>query len=304
MPTTWIQNQKAQLFQCDLLPHTERPNCPKFEDYYPGEQFVDVVGVSFYNRWKANSNRLRLTPQEILYEKRRNTFERLKKLWKPVMIDEVWTSSIWYEGGYSSTKTRNAFLKADFSKKEEWLSQLKTFLQEHQEILGVSYFNIDYTNGYQYNSFGEGDWAIIDLNHWRFFNGFFSLCFSGESDMTKLMSLFTVKQEFSKITEQEKNKEKSEYKEENIECDECFSDQEDILTPKEDNGWEGIELDGKKCFPPRELEDTILVIDQMVSKKYPQTKEKNNFYQIIKNISFGEEMFDKSIQYLADFYED
>jgi hypothetical protein len=54
--------------------------------------------------------------------------------------------------------------------------------------------------------------------------------------MTKLMSLFTVKQEFSKITEQEKNKEKSEYKEENIECDECFSDQEDILTPKEDNG--------------------------------------------------------------------
>jgi hypothetical protein len=42
----------------------------------------------------------------------------------------------------------------------------------------------------------------------------------------------------------------------------------------------------------------------MVSKKYPKTKEKNNFYQIIKNISFGEEMFDKSIQYLADFYED
>ncbi|MBQ7074097.1 hypothetical protein IJM86_03385 [bacterium] len=53
--------------------------------------------------------------------------------------------------------------------------QLQQFVQKNPEIMGVSYFNIDYTNGYQYDSFGEGDWAIVDLDHSRFFNGFFSL---------------------------------------------------------------------------------------------------------------------------------
>ncbi|MDR0282302.1 MAG: hypothetical protein LBI53_03080 [Candidatus Peribacteria bacterium] len=28
----------------------ERNDCPKFEDYYPGNQYVDIVGFTFYNR--------------------------------------------------------------------------------------------------------------------------------------------------------------------------------------------------------------------------------------------------------------
>ena len=28
----------------------EWTDCPRFEDYYPGNQYVDIVGFTFYNR--------------------------------------------------------------------------------------------------------------------------------------------------------------------------------------------------------------------------------------------------------------
>ena len=264
MPTKWIPSQKAQLFQCDLIPHAERINCPKFEDYYPGDQYVDLIGFSFYNRWKANSNRLRLSPEQILYEKRRNTFERLKKLWKPLIIDEVGTSSIRYNEPYSKEQTKTTFFQADFTKKEEWLLQLQQFVQKNPEIMGVSYFNIDYTNGYQYDSFGEGDWAIVDLDHSRFFNGFFSLLWWGETDISKLFSFFTVDQEWLIQKQQEKETEKSDYIEEGLLFHDNTNSKEFV------EGEEKNEFDELQINPPQDLSETVLLIDQMVSKKYPQ----------------------------------
>jgi hypothetical protein len=41
---------------------------------------VDVVGFTFYNRGKATSNRQRLTPEEILFDKEWQTYERLTAL--------------------------------------------------------------------------------------------------------------------------------------------------------------------------------------------------------------------------------
>lgn len=42
-------HQKAVLYYCKPA-EKKRLNCPTFEDYYPGNEYVDIMGMSFYNR--------------------------------------------------------------------------------------------------------------------------------------------------------------------------------------------------------------------------------------------------------------
>lgn len=42
-------NQKSVLFYCKMSDKA-RLGCPTFEDYYPGPDYVDIMGMSFYNR--------------------------------------------------------------------------------------------------------------------------------------------------------------------------------------------------------------------------------------------------------------
>jgi hypothetical protein len=53
---------------------------------------------------------------------------------------------VWYEGPYKSTTSRNEYLNTTF-RKEQWLSELGVFLQQHPEIVIAIYFNVDYTYG-------------------------------------------------------------------------------------------------------------------------------------------------------------
>lgn len=109
MPTSEKPSQQAKLVQCkalepfqkkiNLLKKKKKPtaeekdslkkyeqqlkilkSCFRFEDYYPGNEFVDLVGVTFYNWGKATSNRQWLSPESILNDPERATLERLKKL--------------------------------------------------------------------------------------------------------------------------------------------------------------------------------------------------------------------------------
>ena len=77
-------------------------SCPRFEEYFPGEKYVDVVGVTFYNWGKATSGRLRKSPSQILNDPEWQTLDRLKKLGKPLIIDEVGTTAVWYPEAYSA----------------------------------------------------------------------------------------------------------------------------------------------------------------------------------------------------------
>jgi hypothetical protein len=164
MPTKGKPSQTASLYECKpVKPTTKtaatsgtkaeepttkstRKGCPRFEDYYPGDAYVDIVGFTFYNRGKATSNRLRLTPKEILFDKEWQTYERIKALGKPIVIDEVGTTTVWYGEKYSAEKSRTAYIN-DTEKKEIWLGQLQSFLVAHPEILATVYFNVDYTYG-------------------------------------------------------------------------------------------------------------------------------------------------------------
>jgi len=285
MPTKGFPNQNAVLFQCNQNKHPTWEHCPVFEDYYPGDDYVDVVWVSFYNWGKANSNRLRLSPQEILYDKNRNTFERLKKFQKPIMIDEVGTSSIWYNGAYSPQKTRDFYQAGDFSKKEEWLEQLKTFLVEHPEIWGVSYFNIDYTNGYLYNAFWEWDWAIVDFPHNRLFQGFFSLLGASNLDKTQIFSLFQTENQF---------------------FNQWWNSSFDTTIPfqKEENSEDSFQ-EAKEVHEPSnfEIDTTVSLFEQLIKSTATNNHEEIQMYQDLQNISFDDDIIDQSIQYLAHKYQ-
>lgn len=68
MPTKGTPSQSARLTPCQLQ-YKAKLNCYTFEDYYPGDKYVDLMGFTFYNRGKGNSDRLRMRPQEIVNEK-------------------------------------------------------------------------------------------------------------------------------------------------------------------------------------------------------------------------------------------
>ncbi len=186
MPTTAaVPSQASPLIQCT----PNRKGCYRFEDYYPGDAYVDMIGFTFYNRGKATSPRQRLTPEQILLSQPRNTLQRLKAFNKPLIIDEVGTTTVRYEGTYSAAKSREVYL-TETERKETRLSQLETFLKNNPEIILAVYFNVDYTAGLQAPMLGEADRSIVDLQNSRIYQNFFSLYQNSTHDINQLASYF------------------------------------------------------------------------------------------------------------------
>lgn len=48
-PTKEDPSKKAKLIFCTQKVKANK-NCHTFEDYYPGDEYVDLMGVTFYNR--------------------------------------------------------------------------------------------------------------------------------------------------------------------------------------------------------------------------------------------------------------
>ena len=183
MPTEWAPSQKAPLIQCNQ----SSTGCYHFEDYYPWNEFVDVVWFTFYNRWKANSNRQWLTPIQILYDPNWNTYERIKALNKPIIIDEVATTSVWYEWSYNFEKSRNEYLNHD-GRKDKRIHQLWEFLVNCPEISVVIYFNTDYTHGLSFKITWEADWAIVNMEDNKVYGWFQELEMFSEKKLDNILS--------------------------------------------------------------------------------------------------------------------
>ena len=183
MPTNWTPSQTAPLIQCNQ----SRTDCYHFEDYYPWDEFVDVVWFTFYNRWKANSNRLRLSPEQILYDPNWNTYERIKAFNKPIIIDEVATTSVRYEWNYSFEKSRSEYLNHD-ERKDHWIHQLWEFLVNHPEITAAIYFNTDYTHGLSFKIIWEADRALVNLDDHKVYGWFQELEAFSEKKLDNILS--------------------------------------------------------------------------------------------------------------------
>ena len=190
MPTNWVPSQSAALIQCNV----GKDDCYHFEDYYPWDEFVDVIWFTFYNRWKANSNRLWLTPTQILYDPNWNTYERIKALNKPIVIDEVATTSVRYDWNYNFEKSRSEYLNHD-ERKDNWIHQLWEFLVNRPEIVAAVYFNTDYTHGLSFKVIWEADWAIVNIEDNKVYGGFQELEMFSEKKLDNILgSLFHLKQ--------------------------------------------------------------------------------------------------------------
>lgn len=166
----------------------KKQNCYTFEDYYPGNKYVDIMWVTFYNRWKAWYNRHRLYPDQILNDKNRNTLKRLKSLNKPIFIDEVATTAVRYNWPYKQ-KTSQTLYQTESELKNKWLISLKNFMLKNPEILGMVYFNIDYTYWLKYRMIWEADRSIINLSNDKFYTWTYEL-YKNQNLNNKLYNLF------------------------------------------------------------------------------------------------------------------
>lgn len=106
------------------------------EDYYPGEQYVDWVGIDGYNWGNDYSWSTWRTPEAVFAD----MLQRLRVIApnKPVSLPEVGSTS-------------NKAGVTDLAAKDEWISQLFSYLHT-ADIRMISWFNED----------KEADWQMFD----------------------------------------------------------------------------------------------------------------------------------------------
>lgn len=103
---------------------------PGFEEYYPGDAYVDVVGFSSYNfgYHRLNPHKDWQTPSEIFspYLSRMSAMAPSK----PIIIAQTGTSAY-----YNSSSTTNT------TEKNKWLTTAFALLEQHPSVIGVMYYN-------------------------------------------------------------------------------------------------------------------------------------------------------------------
>ncbi len=184
-------SQTATFIQCTQSAKAKL-KCPTFEDYYPGDKYVDLMGVTFYNRGKGNSNRRRGTPDQIVNAGGRKTLDRLKKLNKPIFVDEVGTTAVNYTGAYSFTKSLEVY-QNNKALKNARLLQLKAFLLRETSIVWAIYFNVDLTDGLKNWTLGELDRSVIDFANNKFYEKILDVYQAGKpNEYSAIYYLFNV----------------------------------------------------------------------------------------------------------------
>ncbi|MFA7298786.1 MAG: hypothetical protein WC010_04035 [Candidatus Absconditabacterales bacterium] len=180
-----IPAQTATFIQCTQSVKAKL-KCPTFEDYYPGDKYVDLMGVTFYNRGKGNSNRRRGTPDMIVNNGSRKTLDRLKKFPKPIFVDEVGTTAVNYTGAYDFNASREVY-ESNKDMKNERLLQLREFLLRENRVVGAIYFNVDLTNGLRSWTLGELDRSVIDFVSNKFYDKILDIYEAGSSNHSKAL---------------------------------------------------------------------------------------------------------------------
>lgn len=193
LPAKWGNPSQTALFiQCQQNVKVKR-KCATFEDYYPGDNYVDLMWVTFYNRGKWNSNRRRGTPDQIVNAAGRKTLDRLKKFDKPIFVDEVGTTAVNYTWAYNFDKSLQVYANNSWLKNTRLL-QLKDFLLRETGIAGAIYFNVDLSNGLKNRTLGELDRSVIDFVSNKIYDKIFDVYEAGKpNESNVLYYLFNVK---------------------------------------------------------------------------------------------------------------
>jgi cellulose synthase (UDP-forming) len=111
------------------------------ELYWPGKDFVDIIGVSVYSfdKWDEQNSGHKRTFEEIFAGK----YNRLKKFGKPIMIAEM---------GVNGT--------SDYQ--QQWLQAMRVAAPHYSKLLGYIYFNSKDIEGAWGPSYPTPDWTITN----------------------------------------------------------------------------------------------------------------------------------------------
>jgi len=145
-------------------------NCLSFEDYYPGNKYVDLMWFTLYNwgrgrpeywaHWRSFSN--------LLYDKRTKMFPRLKSYGKKIIIDELGTTAVNFQGKWTYQKVLNAY-KNNYKSKNLWFEQANKVLKNEPSIVWAVYFNRDKTNWLTNIQKWELDWSAFNFKTNKFY---------------------------------------------------------------------------------------------------------------------------------------
>jgi len=134
--------------------------CPRMEDYYPGNQYVDMIGVTLYNRGRSRSadRSVWKSPTTLLTESK--LIDRLSQRKKPISIDELGTTAVNFEWDWSQEKAKQSFL-TNTEDKNSRLRERKLLFTKYPLITSVVYFNLDATAWATTQVLGQADRNII-----------------------------------------------------------------------------------------------------------------------------------------------
>jgi len=140
--------------------------CKVLEDYYPGDQYVDMMGLSLYNWGRGRSEPWAYWKSfyDLFDNRSSEIYSRLQAYKKPIFLDEVGTTSVDFKGEWSFDKTIQAY-NDDFGRKDYWIAQMREQIKKFPEIVGAMYFNRDKTFGFTVGKTipGELDWAALSI---------------------------------------------------------------------------------------------------------------------------------------------
>lgn len=113
-----------------------------FENYYPGDEFVDVIGFSSYNYGWCPSTSSISGKWESYAEMLDPYITRMEAMapTKPIIIAETATTAYY-------AYTDGEFLK-DINLKNKWLIDSYNFLASRKSVIGVYYFSFSEFDGY------------------------------------------------------------------------------------------------------------------------------------------------------------
>lgn len=161
LPTTDpIPTQQSSYSYCSAWRIKVKGRCPRMEDYFPGSQYVDLIGVTLYNWGRSRADYWSQWKSASYLVREANLFNRLSQRNKPIIIDELGSTAINFSGKWTAERARHSFLTND-QDKTRWLQEWKQIIQEYPQLVGIVYFNVDQTNGATKSVLGQADWSLI-----------------------------------------------------------------------------------------------------------------------------------------------
>jgi beta-mannanase len=145
LPTSdYIPTQSSAYEYCSQRRIDHKWRCPRMEDYYPGDQYVDLIWVTLYNRGRSRPAGRSVWKSPLTLLNEADLITRLSQRKKPIIIDELWTTAIDLFDERSQEKANKIF-QTDARYKNSRFTERKQVFVDYPSLVAIVYFNLDAT---------------------------------------------------------------------------------------------------------------------------------------------------------------